>query len=271
MDNTIEIKKEFRDYDNTNSLVAQTYKLNHTKQTVEYVKQMLDIYCKHFYSRKMNIWDAIFKLDKIVDESDPDMNLSQMNHAFQTAEGMKKLYPDNEELHLIALLHDLGKVLLLPEFGNLPQWSVVGDTYPVGCKFSDKIVFSEFFKYNSDFNDFQYNTQYGIYKPNCGLDNVLFSFSHDEYFYQFCKHNDCLISDNYLKVIRYHSAYVIHKENDYEYLMNKDDYIIRDLCKQFSTLDLYTKDNNNKLIIKDLFPYYDNLIKKYFPNLIFKW
>lgn len=35
---------------------------------------------------------------------------------------------------------DLGKVLLLPRFGELPQWAVVGDTYPVGCAFHESIV-----------------------------------------------------------------------------------------------------------------------------------
>lgn len=35
---------------------------------------------------------------------------------------------------------DLGKVLLHPSFGELPQWAVVGDTYPVGCAFDESIV-----------------------------------------------------------------------------------------------------------------------------------
>lgn len=35
---------------------------------------------------------------------------------------------------------DLGKVLLHPSFGELPQWAVVGDTFPVGCAFDKSIV-----------------------------------------------------------------------------------------------------------------------------------
>ncbi len=34
--------------------------------------------------------------------------------------------------------------------GLQPQWAVVGDTNPVGCAFSDKIVFPEFFKVRSE-------------------------------------------------------------------------------------------------------------------------
>ena len=37
-----------------------------------------------------------------------------------------------------------------------PQWSTVGDTFPVGCKFSEDIVFSEFLKLNPDFANPKY-------------------------------------------------------------------------------------------------------------------
>jgi inositol oxygenase len=59
----------------------------------------------------------------------------------------------------------MGKVLCL--FGE-PQWAVVGDTFPVGCAHSDKIVYPEFFALNPDSKDERYNTQYGVYSPNCG-------------------------------------------------------------------------------------------------------
>ena len=59
------------------------------------------------------------------------------------------------------------------------QWAVVGDTNPVGCQFSDKIVFSELCKASSDYGNPLYSTKYGIYGPNCGLKNVLMSFGHD--------------------------------------------------------------------------------------------
>lgn len=31
----------------------------------------------------------------------------------------------------------------------------------------------------------KYNTELGIYQPNCGLENVKFAYGHDEYMYQF--------------------------------------------------------------------------------------
>jgi len=64
---------------------------------------------------------------------------------------------------------------------------VFTDTFPVGCMFSPSIVFPEFFKNNPDYTNPKYNTLYGIYEPNCGLDNVLMSYGHDEYLYQVVK------------------------------------------------------------------------------------
>jgi len=116
----------------------------------------------------MGIWDAIAALDTIVDESDPDLDLPQSIHAFQTAE---KLRADGQPRWLIltGLIHDLGKVLIL--FGE-PQWAVVGDTFPVGCAYSDSIVFNPYFSDNPDILNNTLQTKYGIYSPHCGLENI---------------------------------------------------------------------------------------------------
>src|SRR5687768_4493500 len=97
--------------------------------------------------------------------------------------------------------------MLLDEFGGLPQWSVVGDTFPLGCKYSDKIVYAEYFEDNPEY---QKCMLFGNYFPKCGIDNLLFSFSHDIYAYLVFKHNKCLIPEDGLKIIRYHSFYSWH-------------------------------------------------------------
>ena len=76
------------------------------------------------------------------------------------------------------MVHDLGKVLCL--YGE-PQWAVVGDTFPVGCAWSDPIVFPEYFAANPDNRVPEYQT---IYEPHCGLDKVNLSWGHDEYIYR---------------------------------------------------------------------------------------
>ena len=96
---------------------------------------------------KMTILEAVHLLDALIDESDPDTDLPNSVHAFQTAERIRADHPDEDWFHLTGLIHDLGKVMAL--WGE-PQYCVVGDTFPVGCRFSQEIVFPETFKANPD-------------------------------------------------------------------------------------------------------------------------
>lgn len=80
------------------------------------------------------------KLNDLVDESDPDIDLPNIVHAFQAAERAREEFPDDDWLHFTALIHDLGKVMA---FYGEPQWAVVGDTFPVGCLWSDNIVYRD--------------------------------------------------------------------------------------------------------------------------------
>lgn len=95
----------------------------------------------------MTIMEAVHLLDALVDESDPDTDLPNSVHAFQTAERIRSVHPDKDWFHLTGLLHDLGKVMAL--WGE-PQYCVVGDSFPLGCKFSEHIVFHETFENNPD-------------------------------------------------------------------------------------------------------------------------
>ena len=65
----------------------------------------------------------------------------------------------------LVLCHDLGKVLCL--FGE-PQWAVVGDTFPTGCVYSNRVVWSEFFALNPDMKRPELQTKHGVYAPGCG-------------------------------------------------------------------------------------------------------
>ncbi len=91
------------------------------------------------------------------------------------------MHPDQDWLHLTGLIHDLGKVMAL--FGQ-PQWSTVGDTFPVGCAFDSSNVFAESFANNPDARNPAYNSLCGMYSPHIGLDQLLMSWGHDEYMYR---------------------------------------------------------------------------------------
>jgi inositol oxygenase len=90
----------------------------------------------------------------------------------------------------------------------------------VGCKFSDKIVYPEFFAANPDNNDERFNTKYGVYTHQCGLDNVHMFWGHDEYLYHITKN---FLPQEALYMIRYHSFYSQHRENAYDHLLNAHD------------------------------------------------
>src|SRR5262249_56169146 len=118
--------------------------------------------------REMTVLEALDWLDTLVDDSDPDTALSQREHLLQSAEAIRA---DGHEdwFVLVGLIHDLGKVLCL--FGE-PQWAVVGDTFPVGCAFSGRIVYPELFADNPDTRDPALQSACGVYSAPCGLPNV---------------------------------------------------------------------------------------------------
>ena len=250
-------EEEFRNYQETEKDgVREFYRLNHKFQTYDYVLQKKADYLK-FDKKEMPIWDAFAFLNQLVDDSDPDTDLDQMLHLLQTSEAIRNDgHPD--WMVLVGLIHDMGKVLCL--FGE-PQWGVVGDTFPVGCAFSDKIVYSEFFKDNPDFNDSRYNTELGVYTRNCGLDNVHMSWGHDEYVYHMMKD---YIPEPGLYMLRYHSFYSQHREHAYNHLMNEKDQEMFKWVKLFNPYDLYSKNPNQKSW-EELRPYYESLVAKYLP------
>ncbi|PHN04030.1 inositol oxygenase family protein [Flavilitoribacter nigricans] len=259
-ESTPKAKEEYRNYDDpARDTVKEFYRLNHTYQTFDFVQEKRAEFLK-LDRREMGLWDAVEFLNTLIDDSDPDIDLDQTQHLLQTSEAIRADgHPD--WFVLTGFLHDLGKVLCL--FGE-PQWAVVGDTFPVGCKYSDRIVYPEFFAANPDYNNPLYQTTYGIYDEHCGLDNVLMSWGHDEYIYHVMK--DYLPEEG-LYMLRYHSFYAQHREGAYDHLMNEHDHELFKWVKIFNKYDLYTK-SPVRPDVKKLRPYYEDLAAKYLPDTI---
>src|SRR6266540_3255789 len=208
--------EDFRDYEaESRASVRELYRLNHANQTLDFVLAKKAEYGK-LDKAEMSVWEAIDFLNTLVDDSDPDLALPQIVHALQTAEAIRQ---DGHPrwFVLAGFIHDLGKTLCL--FGE-PQWAVVGDTFPVGCAFSDRIVFPEFFADNPDSQVPAYQTPCGIYEEGCGLDRVDLSWGHDEYLYQVVKD---YLPPEALSMIHYHSFYAAHREGAYAHLMDNRD------------------------------------------------
>lgn len=196
-----------------------------------------------------------------------------MEHAIQTAEAIRKSFPEEKYdwLHVTAFIHDLGKVLAVTDkkknLRGEPQWCVVGDNFPIGCRFSPKNVFYDYFEGNPDFNNSKYNSKYGIYSENCGLMNVIMSFGHDEYMYNIAKKQSKLPLPA-LYILRFHSFYPWHTGGDYMYLCDEQDIEIGlKWVNIFNKCDLYSKSHECPPL-EEVADYYKMKIEKYFPKVV---
>lgn len=260
LDTSAKPAESFRDYTaDVRPAIREFYRLNHRHQTLDFV---LAKKRQHLppRTRRMGIWEAMEFLDTLVDDSDPDADFSQIEHLMQTAEAIRR---DGHPRWFIltGLIHDLGKILCL--FGE-PQWAVVGDTFPVGCAFSDRVVYAELFEANPDSRVAEYQTPRGIYPDGCGLGAVNFSWGHDEYLYQVVKDH---LPDEALAIIRYHSCYAIHREGAYGHLLEDRDRELMHWVRAFNPYDLYSKGAERPDVAK-LRPYYEELIAEWFPPVL---
>jgi len=257
----------FRNYEDSarQDVVKRTYTEMHLKQTVEFVKQQHKNWL-NFDKGEFTVMEMIEVLDGFVDESDPDNDLPNSIHDFQTAERIRKQWPDQDWFHLVGLLHDLGKVLACREVAGehtLEQWAVVGDTFATGCKPGEGIVFGvESFKGNPDLDHPIYGTEDGIYERNCGVSNLLMSWGHDEYMYHVLKKNGCTIPEHGLNMIRFHSFYPWHTSRNYTHLEAPEDLETLKWVKEFNKFDLYSK-GDALPDCEALKPYYQGLCEKY--------
>jgi len=255
-------KSKFRDYENAPEHVKAFYREQHEKQTYDYARRQKELYENSPYGITMGLGEAIETYGGLVDKSDPDAKISQIDHFYQTAEGLRKAEaPD--WMQLVGLQHDLGKSTAA--WGE-PQWAVVGDTFPVGMPFSREIVYNQngdhFYK-NPDLKNPDYQKPFGIYGPGIGLDKVTMSWGHDEYMYMIARDNSTLPPEA-LDVLRYHSFYPLHMAGAYTELLDAKDWKSLPWIQKFQTFDLYTK-SDDRPNPEELAPYYEKLINQFYP------
>ncbi|TPX43635.1 inositol oxygenase [Synchytrium endobioticum] len=248
------------DYEHAPLRVRDLYYKNHTIQTMELVKEKRAKY-HSLELGKYGIWEMLEKLNTLVDESDPDTSLSQIQHALQCAEAARRDEKPDWFI-LTTLIHDLGKILF---FEGESQHLVVGDTFPLGLPFSDKIVYAKYFSENPDSKNSEYQqSPFGIYSPGIGLDSVIMSFGHDDYLAKVCER---YLPKEALACIKYHSFYSWHRDGAYRDLMNADDEMKLKAVQEFNPYDLYTK-HDVEVDVEQVKPYYLDLIAKFFPGKI---
>ena len=68
-------------------------------------------------------------------------------------------------------------------------------------------------------------------------------------------------------MIRYHSCYPWHTGGAYRQFMTEKDHELMKWVLEFNKFDLYTKDQAGlSAPVEELWPYYQSLIDKYFPE-----
>lgn len=276
--------EEFRVYrsEDTPQRVIDHYRDMRSNQTVDFYKKMERKYnfANGKFRRLMTIEEAFEELDKYIDASDPDLDLPNLFHLLQTAQGIRREgHPD--WMQLTGLLHDMGKIMFLwgtgedGQDGLSPdgkQWALGGDTFVVGCRIPDEaVILPELNKLNPDMQDSRYNTECGMYEPGCGIDKLMFAWGHDEYMYRMLVANNTALPKEALDMIRYHSAYPWHDRGAYKQLMGPGDEDRIKWVTLFNKFYLYTKDEGNELNVKELWPYYKQLCEKYGLGGKLKW
>jgi len=255
--------------------VREHYAAMRRCQSVEHVRRLRERYGR-LGELQMSLWEAMEQLESFVDVSDPDLTLPNLVHAFQTAESIREArLPD--WLQLVGLIHDCGKMVYLrgcDEDGTsvAQQWSIVGDTWVVGCHMGDELIMGkELNGANPDRLHAERMTELGIYEEGCGLDNVLTAYGHDEYMYEVLLQNEGVtLPFEALYIIRYHSLYPWHDQGCYARLESPTDRMMKGWVKLFNQHDLYTKRDvkYSDQELAELKAYYTSLIDKFLPPVL---
>ncbi len=265
----------FRNYDQSDVTIAvrNHYRKMRQNQTFEYVHRMQQKYLT--YDKPMDLWDAMEHLNDLIDVSDPDLDLPNVQHLIQSAEAIRADgRPD--WMQLTGLIHDLGKILFLwgsdaDGTSQEEQWGTVGDVFVVGCALPDSCVYPEFNKLNPDMNDERYRSEMGIYQAGCGLDELTLAWGHDEYLFQVLnKHVGNKLPEEAMVMIRYHSFYPWHTGGSYTKLLNEKDQRYLEIIRDFNKYDLYTK-SSKTYDLEEIKKYYRPIADKYLGDGPIYW
>jgi hypothetical protein len=181
---------------------AKKIKKTHWHQTENSVRLLNEKYEKAVFG-EVSPWDLVEKLADCVDPSDRELyGISQLIHTFQALESMEKHNVKNEEYIVGAILHDVGKTLLLT--GENPANVVCDNGIITGEKKS-------------------------------GWDNCITHWNHDEFAYMRFKN---YVPHEIAWLIRYHSMNLKQSES---FADARDKELIQKFLLPFKKHDKLTK------------------------------
>ena len=152
---------------------ARAITLRHALQTRETVATLRKKYERPVLGR-VRVWDLVEKLALCVDPTDGELYcVSQLIHVQQVLAGMDRDGVRDPDLILAAIVHDIGKVLLIT--GEEPE-HVVGMNAPIGP-----------------------------HPPGIGLDQTVVQWNHDELAYSRLRDH---VPEHVAWLVRYHSLMI---------------------------------------------------------------
>ncbi|KAL3159754.1 hypothetical protein ABBQ38_010160 [Trebouxia sp. C0009 RCD-2024] len=249
------------------------FRLNHARQTVAFVQRQAASFSR-LNKVKLGVWDALQQL-KCLDEhrvhtcraADQPL-MPPFDHAVQTAELCRLAYPQHDWLHLVGLIHSLGKLMALPSFGAQPEWAVFSESFPVGCRFSSSIPCPQFFSVNPDRRSRLYSSPTGMYKPGCGLSAVYMSWTAHEYLYLILIKNKTVLPPVARFVLRHCNFLALMRPgNAYSELLSGTDFAMMPWLRKFQVIQQAPhQEVKGCLEGPELRQYYERLIIKYIPS-----
>lgn len=240
--------------------IAEFYRQNHTRQTVAFVLWKEREYGALARGRR-GIQEAVDYLNTLVDESDPDTDLSQIEHLLQTSEAIRA--DGHPRWFILAgFLHDLGK-------GAVPLWGAAvggrGRHVPGGLLRDPIRSFSTTFSHR-------------IRIPRCPTIRACAASTCRTAVSKTCtfpggmtstftgsRGSICRRPAQY--TLRYHSFYPAHRHTAYTRLMSEHDEEMFTWVRRFNQYDLYSK-GAARPRAEELRPFYEDLIAEFFPDKI---
>ena len=160
---------EFRDYGHARSRVEEFYALNHARQTLAFVLAKKQEYLS-LNRKTMTVWEALEFLNTLVDDSDPDIDFTQIEHALQTAEAIRAA--NQPRWFIVTGLDSRSREDSVPV-----RRAAVGGRRRHTSRSAVAGLRKSFTAISSRDNPdcaraAEYQTECGIYEAGCGLDNV---------------------------------------------------------------------------------------------------
>ncbi len=252
----------------------ETVLLNRARQTVDFVdKQKRKMMtssskCSESSAQSRTVWESLALLKKIALPS----GVSVFDHSVAVAEQCRKEFPGLKWLHLVAFIHNLGLANVTKEFGAHPLWTVVGESFPVGCKFSEDISYSQYFCSNPDRRKKLFNHPLGVYKEGCGLDRLRMSWGASEYLYtvlESAKSSSGTLPKEAMFLVRYQKFFsLLNPGQHYHNFMSLEDERCLEMLIEFQAIVDEIR-SRGKQVEDESFDveYYHRLVDDFVPDL----